>query len=248
MIFCAGLGTRLRPLTNDKPKAMVSLNGTPLLGHQINNLKAQGISEIIVNVHHFADSIIRYINAKDWGIPIRISDETNLLLDTGGGLKKAEKWLADEPYFLIHNVDIFSNIRIDSLLKYHLQSEAFATLAIRNRVTSRYLLFSEQQELCGWENTKSGEKIFSKPFSQNQNTEELKRCAFSGIHIVSSAIFDFLPKAEKAYSIIPSYLELAKSNNIQGYLHNEDFWHDVGTVEKLQLAETTIKNWNNNKD
>lgn len=235
IIFCAGLGTRLRPLTNDKPKAMVALNGKPLLGHKIEQLKQVGISEIVVNVHHFANLVKAYIESKEWGIPIHISDETNLLLDTGGGLKKAEKYLKRNKPFLIHNVDIFSTLDIEKMLGFHVLNNAFATLAIRDRKTSRYLLFDEKNTLSGWKNIKTEEEILTR--NTVKNSAILKPFAFSGIHIVSPKIFDYLPEANKPYSIIPAYLEISKTERILGFQHQKDTWIDVGTPEKLKQAE-----------
>ncbi|MGB1243748.1 MAG: sugar phosphate nucleotidyltransferase, partial [Chitinophagales bacterium] len=159
MIFAAGLGTRLRPLTNDKPKALVEVNGKPLLEIVILQLKRYGFRDIVVNVHYFAKQIIRFLEAKNnFGIHIQISDESDLLLETGGGLQKAKHFLCsdDEP-FLVHNVDILSDINLKALYQSHLEGSPLATLVVRNRKTSRYLLFDETNRLCGWKNVKTGE-------------------------------------------------------------------------------------------
>ncbi len=232
LVFCAGLGTRLRPLTNECPKAMVLLNGVPLIGLQIQKLKKAGITEIVVNVHHYAELIKAYIRENDWGIPVHISDESDLLLDTGGGLKKAAEFLQSEEAFLVHNVDIFSDIDIEGFINKHKHANALATLAIRNRKTSRYLLFDDGFQLSGWKNIKTEEQILT-----SKKSTGLNEFAFSGIHVISSEIFDLLPEADHAYSIIPIYLELSKKYKIIGVPHNEDNWIDVGTPEKLRQAE-----------
>ncbi len=235
MIFAAGLGTRLRPLTNDRPKALVELEGQTFLERNILYLKQYGFDEIIVNIHHFGEKMIEFLESKDFGIRIEISDERDMLLDTGGGLKKARHFLEGDAPFLLYNVDILCNIDLKALYDYHLANEAMVTLAVRNRTSSRYLLFDESKRLVGWTNTKTGETIFS-------SEQTFVRChsfAFSGIHIVSPQIFEKMEQEGK-FSIIEVYLHLAANCIVKAYPHNESIWMDLGTHEKLAKAKALI--------
>ncbi|MGB1243187.1 MAG: nucleotidyltransferase family protein [Chitinophagales bacterium] len=241
MIFAAGLGTRLRPLTNHKPKALVEVNGTPLLEIVIQRLKQQGFNNIVVNVHYFAKQIIRFLEAKNnFGIQISISDETDLLLETGGGLLKTRSFFEEtknEP-FLVHNVDILSDIDLAALYQSHLQNNPLATLVVRNRKTSRYLLFDEANQMYGWKNVKTGEVRVMREISASLPPKAL---AFSGIHVISPTIFQYMPKEENAFSIIETYLQAAKTQKIMAYPSDNSNWLDVGKPESLAQAEELIK-------
>lgn len=234
MIFAAGLGTRLQPLTNDRPKALVEVNGKTLLEITINRLKKYCFNEILINVHHFADLVIEYLKQHDnFGVDIVVSDEREMLLDTGGGLKKAA-WFFDKNPFLVHNVDVLSDIDLQNLYIHHLESKALATLAIRERNTQRYLLFNNDNTLCGWENIKTGEKKL--PLN---TTEPLNRFAFSGIQVIDPALFSLIIQEGK-FSIIDVYLELIKTQTIKGYNHTQGKWLDVGKPESLLKAGDLI--------
>jgi NDP-sugar pyrophosphorylase family protein len=236
LIFAAGLGTRLRPLTNDKPKALVEINGKTLLQITVEKLVAFGFNEILVNVHHFADLMIATIEKNNgWGAKITISDERNELLETGGGLKKAAWFFDDGKPFLIHNVDVIHDLDLGKLYQYHLQNEALATLAIRKRSTSRYLLFNNEMELRGWQNIKTGEVKIAKA-----TIGQLWSFGFSGIHIMSPTIFSLLTETGK-FSIINPYLRLAKTELIQGFDHSDSVWIDVGKHESLETARHFLK-------
>lgn len=227
MVFAAGLGTRLYPLTQDRPKALVEIHGQTLLETVIHKICDAGIHDIVVNVHHFSELMKDFINTHSFDANIRISDETDLLLDTAGGLKFAEPLLQQADHILLHNVDILSNINLNNLINSHLQSNASATLAVRERKTSRYLLFDRStMRLGGWENTKTGEKRIVTPMK-----EEIK-LGFSGIHVVKRDILQYIPEGEKL-SMTPLYLDLAEKHLIQGYLHQEDEWMDVGKYEDV---------------
>ncbi len=230
MIFAAGLGTRLKDETSLKPKALVEVGGKPLLFHAIEKLKKSGITEIVINVHHFADQVIQSVNSTDFGVKIHISDERDLLLDTGGGLKKAACFLAGNEPVLIYNVDILSNIDLNLVKKQHLETGALATLTVRKRETQRYLKFNDKQ-LAGWINKKTGETKISLP-EVFENSEEM---AFSGIHIVQPEIFKIMPENER-FSIIDLYLELAKTRKIMAFYDDSDLWIDVGKPEELEAA------------
>lgn len=231
MIFAAGLGTRLQPLTNSIPKALVPFNNKPLLQHLIEKLVVEGFDKIIINTHHFSEQLIDFINIKNsFGIHISISDETGTLLDTGGGLIKASWFFDDGKPFLVHNVDVVSNIDFSSLLKFHIENNAIATLAVRDRKTSRYLHFDDNNVLSGWENIKTGERL------GHFNQEITRRFAFSGIHVIDPKIFKLINEEGK-FSIINVYLNLANENKIVGFDHSEDLWMDVGNLTNLKKAE-----------
>ena len=232
MIFAAGLGTRLKPLTLSKPKALVEINGQTLLAIQILKLKAAGFDEIIINVHHFADEIIQYVKENNYfGTKIEFSIEKEKPLDTGGGLKKASWFFDDGKPFLLHNVDVLTNLDLNKFYNFHLEKKATATLAVRNRQTSRYLLFDEDNLLAGWEDVNKNEKILTK-----EKSTELKCLAFSGISVLSPEVFEQFPDKE-IFSLIELFLNLSKNKNIIAFEDNRSYWFDVGTVEKLKAAE-----------
>lgn len=230
MIFAAGLGTRLRPLTNDRPKALVEVNGVTLLERNIRNLERFGFTDIVINIHHFADEMLYFIRSKNWNANIIVSDERSELLETGGGLKKAAPFLRDSS-FLVHNVDILSDLDLNALWEHHLTHDNLATLVTRNRETSRYLLFDEQGILHGWTNIKQG-IVRQKRATSN----DLFFQAFCGIQVISPSIFDLFTRNGK-FSIIDTYLDCAKKHSIQSYPFEEGNWLDVGTLERLEQAK-----------
>jgi NDP-sugar pyrophosphorylase family protein len=231
MIFAAGLGTRLNNETSGKPKALVDIGGKTLLQRAIEKLKKEGVSEIVINVHHFSNLVISFLRKIDFGIKIHISDESEKLLDTGGGLKKASVFFAGDEPILIYNVDIISNLNLKLLLKDHLNTEALVTLAVRNRETQRYFKFDQNKQLVGWINKKTGESKISRP----ENFENSIEMAYSGIHIVQPEIFSLMPETDR-FSITDFYLELAKTYSIKGFFDDSDLWMDVGKPEQLVEA------------
>lgn len=231
MIFAAGLGSRLLSETLTKPKALVKVGNKTLLQHAIEKLTGCGITEIIINTHHFSEQVQHYIAENDFGIPIIISDESEKLLDTGGGLKKARFLLSDTSPILIYNVDILTNINLSSVISYHQNSEALATVVVRKRETNRYLKFYDDKRLVGWINNKTSETKIALP-EYFANSVEM---AFSGIHVINPEIFDFMPNEDK-FSIIDLYLKLAKKHLIKGYFDESDFWMDVGKPDQLKEA------------
>jgi len=234
MIFAAGLGTRLRPYTNDRPKALVEVDGKPLIEWAIRRLRYCGFNDIVVNVHHFGEQLIQFLEAnKGFGANIIISDERDQLLDTGGGLKKAREHLQDEP-FLIYNTDILSDLPLQELYQQHCQSNALATLVVRKRESSRYLLFDEAMQLSGWRHARTGEEKIARERS------EYFPYAFSGIHIASPAIFDFMPD-QAIFSIIEVYLRAAREEPLYGYLDEGSHWLDVGKIPALTEAEQLVR-------
>lgn len=233
MIFAAGLGTRLKEETHNKPKALVEVGGKPLLQHAIEKLKTEGFTEIVVNVHHFSKMVIEFVNSNDFGLPVHISDETDKLLDTGGGLKKAAPFLEGDKPILIYNVDILGNLDLQKPIEDHLQSGALATLVVRHRQTQRYFKFDKQKRLVGWINKKTGEKKIAIP----ENFENATEMAFSGIHVISPEIFKLMPDVDR-FSITHFYLEQAKSHFISGYFDDSGIWMDVGKTEELEKARS----------
>ena len=235
MIFAAGFGTRLKPITDHIPKALVKVNGITLLEHVITKLIDSGVTKIIINVHYLSNQIIDFLNQKNnFGIRIEISNETNQLLDTGGGLKKASWFFNSDEPFILYNTDIISDIDLSEMMNYHKISNATATLAIRKRESSRYFLFDNNFDLCGWENLKTSEKIISK------SSTSLNQFAFSGIHIINPEIFQHIDQTGK-FSIVQSYLELSKKMIIKGYDHTTSYWFDIGDKKKLENAEKFLK-------
>ena len=237
MIFAAGLGTRLKPLTDHMPKALVPVAGKPMLEHVIGKLKAAGFNEIVINVHHFANQIIDFLKEKDnFGITIHISDETDMLLDTGGGIKKAASFF-HEP-FLIHNVDILSNVDLKSLHEYHLTSGNDATLLVSPRKTVRYLLFDERNRLCGWVNK---DTLQTKPEGFVYQPEVQKEYAFSGIHIVSPTLFNYMSEHWTGkFPIMDFYLQTCQEAQLGGYAKEDLQLIDIGKPETLAVAEEFV--------
>lgn len=235
MIFAAGLGTRLQPLTARKPKALIAVSGIPMLGRLIQRLKSIGIDQIIINIHHFPGQIKAYIEENsNFGIEIAFSHEDEDLLDTAGGLANAKWFLDGSSPFLVHNVDIFSDIDLSRMIKDHQKYNPLVTLAVRNRTSSRYLLFDEKMTLNGWLNEKTKETILvDKP------AVPLKKLAFSGIHVIDPRIFEFLKEARPA-RIVNRYLEIANQEQIIGFEHTEGYFVDLGTAEGLKKAESLL--------
>lgn len=233
LIFAAGLGTRLKEFTHDKPKALVLLAGKPLIQHTIEHLINFGITHIIINVHHFADQVIEFIESNhSFGIQIDISDERELLLDTGGGLKKAGRFFNGNEPILIYNVDVISNLDVNNLLEFHKRSMALATLVVRQRETSRYLMFNPDMFLTGWKNFSSGETIVSR----EDLFAESRPLAFSGIHIIEPKILDLITEEGK-FPIMDLYLRLAKDHPIKAYIDQSELWMDLGKPAQLAEAE-----------
>jgi len=242
MIFAAGLGTRLKPYTETMPKALVPVAGVPMLEILIKHLQKSGIQDILINVHHFAGQVIDFLKTNsNFGANITISNEEDLLLDTGGGLKKAAWFFNDQQPFFVQNVDVISDLDYKEMLHFHTINGALVTLAVCNRITSRYFLFDKQMQLCGWENTKTAEVKIARSDSQ-----DLARFAFSGIHIIDPAIFNSIKKEGK-FSIVDTYLELASIHKISGYEHNPENWVDMGKPEELTKAENILKKINSIK-
>ena len=243
MVFAAGLGTRLRPLTLDRPKALVEAGGEEMLGHVMRRLVAAGVTEAVVNVHHFPDMVIEYLDRHDnFGIKIHVSDERDLLLDTGGGLLAARQWLdkGDGEPVILHNADIYADIDFRVMAEAHSRSGAMATLLVSARDSSRALLFDSGMRMRGWMNRKTSE---TRPAALD--VTGLHGCAFNGVHVVSPTIFDPLERFAPSpkFSITDFYISACQDNDIRGYQSPVDYlWADVGTVEKLAVLDARLKN------
>lgn len=235
MILGAGLGTRLRPLTDDRPKALVEIDGHTLLEIALSRLRSFGVSEVIINVHHFADMILQYLKANaSFGMQIEISREEELL-DTGGGLKKAAHFFVSTEPFILHNVDVLSSIDLRRMLQFHTENEALATIAVQDRKTSRYLLFDEQLQLSGRRSGSDGKPELVRPAKQ------LQALAFSGIHIISPRLLSMMEEGG-AFSIINSYLRLAgEGEKIVGFRADEYYWRDLGNADSLAKAAEDLE-------
>ncbi len=239
MVLAAGLGTRLRPLTDDRPKALVEVAGRTMLEITLVRLRTLGVHEVIINVHHFADMVVDYLRANQtFGMRVEISRE-DVLLDTGGGLRKAAWFFRedsagrDEP-FIVHNVDVISTIDLGRMVQFHAERQALATLAVQDRATSRYLLFDPKLQLCGRRSGREGSPELVRPSPQVQ------ALAFSGIHVISPRIFAMMTE-EGAFSIITSYLRLSAEENIVAFRADEYYWRDLGRPENLVLAAGDLK-------
>ena len=231
MILAAGLGTRLKPFTDSHPKALAIVNQKTILSRNIEYLKSFGITDIIINVHHFANQIIDHTNEnQNFGINITISDETDEVLETGGGLKKAAWFFNDHQPFVLMNVDILTDMNLGNMIQYHLDKKPLATLAVSERTSSRCFLFNETNELCGWKNKQTNEEKISKP------NEELIPYSFSGIHIIDPTLLPLI-KQEGKFSLVDVYLDLAKTQTILGYNHTGCHLMDVGKPESIIEAE-----------
>ncbi|HEV7550225.1 MAG TPA: nucleotidyltransferase family protein [Candidatus Angelobacter sp.] len=241
MVLAAGLGTRLRPLTHDRPKALVEVGGRSLLEITLTRLRDFGINDVIINVHHYADMVVEYVRAAgNFGMHIEFSRE-DILLDTGGGLKKAAWFLGgdssanqDEP-FILHNVDVISSIDLHRMFQQHKESAALATLAVQQRPTSRYLLFDEHAQLCGRRFVKQEKTEIALPAQQRFEL------AFTGIHVISPRIFPLLTE-DGVFSIVPAYLRLAaEGEKIAAFRADEYYWRDLGKPDNIRQVEQDIR-------
>jgi NDP-sugar pyrophosphorylase family protein len=229
LILAAGLGTRLKPLTDSIPKALVEINGKTLLEHSIDHLKRYGVKEVIINVHHFPDQIISFLKEKkDFGLNIEVSDERDELLDTGGGVKKALWFFREGGAFVVRNVDVLSDTDLGAMLDFHKKHKPLATLAVRNRETSRYMLFNERWDLIGWTNVSTGERKLSR-----KDHKRMYPLAFSGIQILDPAIIPLITEDGK-FSLIAMYLRLSRDHRICAFSDSESFWFDAGKREDIK--------------
>ena len=244
MILAAGLGTRLKPLTDSMPKALVPVGGRPLLDLNIRKLQGQGYDRFVVNIHHFAQQIVDYVGEKDYAPLVHFSDETEALLETGGGLKKAAPLFVDDEPVLIHNVDILDNVNYDWFSRQHQQDED-AVLLVSRRKTKRYLLFDNAMRLMGWKNIETGE--IKSPYEYirrtglSQHGEPLNMFAFSGIHSFSPRLFSLMDRFPDRFSIIDFYLSVCHRSHIVGLVKDDLQVLDVGKLDTLHDAEKFLE-------
>lgn len=231
MILAAGLGTRLKPFTDEHPKALAVINGKSLLQRNIEYLASFGITDVIVNIHHFPDQITDTLKKnKGFGSNVTISDEKDQLLETGGGLMKAKDFFDEKESFVLMNVDILTDMDLGKMIKNHTSSKGLATLAVTKRKTTRYFLFDELETLCGWKNSITREQKISK------EAPKVFKKAFSGIHIISPQIFSLI-KMKGKFSMVDVYLALCKTHTITGFDHSISKFIDVGKPESIAMAE-----------
>ena len=231
MILAAGLGTRLKPFTDAHPKALATINGKSLLQRNIEYLASFGITDVVVNVHHFPDQITDTIkNNNGFGSNVIISDEKDEVLETGGGLVNARNFLDDSGAFVLMNVDVLTDLDMGKMAEQHVASKSLATLAVSNRKTNRYFLFDELETLCGWKNNKTGEQKI------RRESEKYIPKAFSGIHIISPSLFPLIKRKGK-FSMVDVYLDLCKTQTITGFDHSMSKFIDVGKPESIAIAE-----------
>ena len=244
MILAAGLGTRLKPLTDTMPKALVPVGGTPLLDLIVRRLQAQGYSRFVVNIHHFAQQIVDHVQQQDYAPLVRFSDEKAQLLETGGALKKAAPLFDDDDPVLIHNVDILDNVDYQWLRRQH-QADEDAVLLVSRRKTKRYLRFDHAMRLMGWQNVETGE--IRSPYEYvrrtglSQHGEPLNMFAFSGIHSFSPRLFSLMDRFPDRFSIIDFYLSVCHRSRIVGLVKGELRLLDVGKLDTLELAEQFLQ-------
>ncbi|WP_223710524.1 nucleotidyltransferase family protein [Niabella beijingensis] len=231
LIFSAGLGTRFKPWTDTHPKALAVINGKSLLQRNIEYLQQYGISRVIVNVHHFADQIVAAVKKnKGWGSEVLISDETDAVLETGGGLLKAKPLFTPSEPFITCNADILTDLDINALTRFHNAGDALISMMVSGRKTSRYLLFDEANTLCGWRNITTGEERISR------TAQPMRQLAYDCVVLFNYAVFDAIPFTGK-FSLIDLYLHLAKEHTLKGLEHKDDRWVDVGKPESVAVAE-----------
>ena len=242
LILAAGLGTRLGALTSDRPKALVQVEGRTMLEHQLRHLQTAGFDRFVINIHHFAPKVKAFLeDHNNFGLDIRLSDETDLLLDTGGGIRKAMRMFDNEEPVLVHNVDIFSGVDLKALYCGHVESGADATLVVAERSTSRYLYFDDGSMLRGWSNEKTGQ--VRSPYSGFDKTAFLPR-AFQGIHVVSRSLLPLLDEiAEPKFSITDFYVDNAARLRLRSVLSDHTNWVDAGKPESLERAAQIINSF-----
>jgi MurNAc alpha-1-phosphate uridylyltransferase len=236
MILAAGQGTRLKPLTNQIPKPLVKFQGVPLLEIIIKRLLSSGMEKIVVNIHHLADQVIEFLRSRNYyDGRVLVSDETDRLMDTGGGVLKARDLLDKGEPFLLHNVDVYTNLDIHQLIKAHQSDNALITIAVKKRTPSRSLLLDDKNCLAGWQNNKTGEKRIIRDYEG-----VLEDYGNSCVYMINPEFFRLVHTSEPI-SLTDLYLELAKTHPIRGFIHNQDYWYNLGLYDTFLKAETEVK-------
>ena len=231
MIMAAGKGTRLGKITESVPKALVDINGRSILRIAVEYYSRYGFDDVIINVHQFAEDVVREVDRLNReGFRISVSDESDNLLETGGGLFKARHFFDDKP-FLVFNCDIITDLDLSLLYAFHLESKGIASLAVRNRTGKRFFLIDSKGILCGWTNEATGEEIIVRPVEGI-----LRKIAFSGIHVIDPVVFNYMH--EGRFSLTATYLDLAADKQINTFRHDGGYWFDIGTPESLELVRS----------
>lgn len=242
MLLAAGFGTRLKPFTDRHPKALAEVNGKTLLQRNIEYLQHSGIFDVVINVHHFAEQIIQFVQKnKGWGSNISISDETDAILETGGGLQRAAWYFKDTEDFVLMNCDILTDLDLYEMILFHKMKKPLATLATTFRETSRYFLFNDENILCGWENRKTSEKKIPVDPVNYRCGSGLTARAFSGIHVINREIFTLMDFKERKFSMVDVYLSLCGKNKIISFDHSGSVFLDAGKPESLEKAALLFK-------
>jgi N-acetyl-alpha-D-muramate 1-phosphate uridylyltransferase len=236
MVLAAGLGTRLGVISKETPKCLVEVGGLPILEHVLIKLKAAGIVSVVVNLHHLSDQVERFIKAKDsFGIKIEFSAEESLL-DTGGGIKKAQSFLEQEDNFLVHNADVYSEINLLDLIDFHQKQKPLATLAVKSCKSDRYLLCDDKGKIIGWISERSGCRNISSPDASTQKVD------FCGIHVASRKVFDYFSKEQGAFSIFTPYMKAAREgHHLLAYSMKDAYWMDIGTPQSLEELNKKLR-------
>jgi MurNAc alpha-1-phosphate uridylyltransferase len=235
IILAAGLGTRLKPLTDQTPKALVHFKGVPMVERVVRKLAGAGIRKIMVNVHHYAGAVAEFLeNLEVEGVELHISDESGKLMDTGGALLQARQFLHQEESFIVHNVDVHTNLDISALIRSHRDGDALVTLAVKKRPTSRSLLFDDAGYLCGWVHNETGEKRMVRTPAGSQE-DYGNTC----VQVINAGFLDFFPET-RPRSLTEMYLELAGQQRIGPFVHNEDYWYDLGRYENFIKADKMV--------
>ena len=241
MLLAAGLGTRLKPLTDSMPKALVPLRGVTLLERAMRYLQRHGVEEVVLNVHHFADQVEAFLRERDgFGIPYSLSDERDQLLDTGGGVKRAAPFFQGGEPFIVYNVDVLTDLDLGELYRAHVRSGCLATLAVRRRQTSRCFLFDASLRLAGWRNRNTGQTRWCG--DELPAAEEL---AFSGIQVLDPGIFHYFPE-ESVFSLVELYLRAGRGGAVCGYTHDDSLWMDAGKADDLARVEALLQQMEKN--
>lgn len=235
MILAAGIGKRLRPLTDTIPKPLIPINGKPLIEYVVDQLKLYGVAQIVVNVHHHSQKMIQFFkDNNNFGLEVEFSDESQQLMNTGGGIVKAKHFFSKKEPFLVYASDVITNLNLDKMLAFHKENKSLVTLAVKDRETTRSLIFNSEMQLCGWRDNISGEEI------QCRSIDNEISLGFSCAHIIEPELFDLVTE-QGAFNITDMYLRLASKHTIKGFRHDNDYWLEFGRYENIESTAKQLK-------